>query len=145
MITRIAEISAEMKAVKAEPAPWAKVIRQPSGVTVGAAYSALDHGNPGAVNAWLKVHNVRVWCGGPTAQIALRESSRCPAVRCDITVARSPGDLPTRLSRPARPGLNAAAAAAVAADSSSSARNSAITCSGAACPVPRSALGPRYW
>jgi DNA invertase Pin-like site-specific DNA recombinase len=79
MISRISGISAEMEAVKAEPAPRAKIIRQPSGVTVGAAYSALDHGNAGAVNAWLKEHNVRVWCGGPTAQIALRESSRVGA------------------------------------------------------------------
>jgi hypothetical protein len=79
MIARIGGISEEMESVKAEPAPRAKIIRQPSGVTVGDAYAALDHGDAEAVNTWLKEHNVRVWCGGPTAQIALRESGRVGA------------------------------------------------------------------
>ena len=76
MITRIGEISAEMDAVRAEGAPRGRVQRKGTGVTVGEAYKALDHDDPAAVNAWLKARNVRVWCGGPTAEIAMRESAR---------------------------------------------------------------------
>jgi predicted site-specific integrase-resolvase len=76
MITRISEISAEMEAIRAEPAPRGRIQRKGTGVTVGDAYRALGHDDPAAVNAWLKARNVRVWCGGPTAEIAIRESSR---------------------------------------------------------------------
>jgi hypothetical protein len=80
MITRISEISAEMEAVRAERAPRGRIQRKGTGVSVGDAYGALGHDDPVAVNAWLKAHNVRVWCGGPTAEIALRESSRVGGV-----------------------------------------------------------------
>jgi hypothetical protein len=76
MIKRISEISAEMEAIRAEPAPRGRIQRKGTGVTVGDAYKALGHDDPAAVNAWLKARNVRVWCGGPTAEIAIRESSR---------------------------------------------------------------------
>ena len=74
MIKRISEISAEMEAITAEPAPRGRIQRKGTGVTVADAYKALDHDDPAAVNAWLKARNVRVWCGGPTEEIALRES-----------------------------------------------------------------------
>jgi hypothetical protein len=45
-------------------------------VSVGEAYGALGHDDPAAVNAWLKKHNVRVWCGGDSAGIAIRERAR---------------------------------------------------------------------
>jgi hypothetical protein len=79
MITRINEISADMEAVKAEKAPRGRIQRKGTGVSVGEAYKELDHTDPVMVNAWLKAHNVRVWCGGPTAEIAVRESSRLGA------------------------------------------------------------------
>jgi DNA invertase Pin-like site-specific DNA recombinase len=79
MITRINEISAEMEAVRAEKAPRGKIQRKGTGASVGEAYKALDHDDPAAVNAWLKKHNVRVWRGGQTAGIAVRESSRLGA------------------------------------------------------------------
>jgi hypothetical protein len=74
MIARITQISAEMEAVRAERAPRGHIERKGSGVIVGEAYKALDHDDPESVNAWLKARNVRVWCGGDAAAIAVRES-----------------------------------------------------------------------
>jgi hypothetical protein len=79
MISRINEISAEMEAVRAERAPRGRIQRKGTGVSVGEAYRVLGHDDPVAVNAWLKAHNVRVWCGGPTAEIVVRESGRLGA------------------------------------------------------------------
>src|SRR5258707_8529711 len=76
MIKRIGDISTDMEAIRAEPAPRGSIQRKGTGVSVGEAYKALDHDDPAAVNAWLKAHNVRAWCGGPTAEIANRGSSR---------------------------------------------------------------------
>jgi DNA invertase Pin-like site-specific DNA recombinase len=76
MIKRITEISEEIESVKAETPPRGRIVRSPAGVTVADAYSSLDHSNPALVNAWLKAYNVRVWFGGNSAEIMLKESNR---------------------------------------------------------------------
>jgi DNA invertase Pin-like site-specific DNA recombinase len=68
MIQRIGEISAEMEAVKAEPAPRGKIKQKGMGVSAGEAYAALDHSDPQGVNTWLKQNNVKAWIGNSDAQ-----------------------------------------------------------------------------
>jgi DNA invertase Pin-like site-specific DNA recombinase len=75
MVKRIGEITAGLAAIDAETKPRKRVERNGLGVGVGEAYAALDHDDPACVNTWLRRHNVRIWAGGNTAEIIMRESS----------------------------------------------------------------------
>jgi hypothetical protein len=63
MIQRLQEIQAEMAAIQAEVKPRGRIERTPLGVSLGEAYTALDHNDAGEVNQWLKSQNIRITLG----------------------------------------------------------------------------------